>query len=130
MEKRTKLDEHAEKARLENITKNSYKTGNEYNTNNINALSNGDDKGKGEYNGQIGSLTDINTRIENTQKNTYKKNVNEYNTNNINALSNGDDKGKGEYNGQIGSLTDINKRIELTVKNLYKEDKKYPDFTI
>ena len=70
--KKTKLEEHAEKIRQELITKNSYKTGNEYNSNNLNALSNGDDKGKGEYNGQVGSLKDINSRIENIKRNEYK----------------------------------------------------------
>jgi len=127
MEKRTKLDELAEKARLEHIAKNSYKTGNEYNSANLNALSNGDEKGKGENNGQIGSSIDINERIKQTGQNTYKDSR-KYGVSDLNALSNGDEKGKGENNGQIGSSIDINERNKQTLINQYGSTKSYPDF--
>jgi hypothetical protein len=38
---------------------------------NKDALSDGDEFGKGELNGSVGSKTDINTRIEITNKNAY-----------------------------------------------------------
>jgi hypothetical protein len=37
----------------------------------VNALSNGDDKGKGESSNNVGSLTDINVRMDATARNKY-----------------------------------------------------------
>ena len=128
MEK-TILEQMAEQQRTVIMAKNNYNYENEYNSNHVNALSDGNENGKGEKNGQVGSLTDINTRKENIVKNVYNES-NNYNSVNVNALSDGDDKGKGENNGQVGSLTDINMRKDNITKNKYGESKTYPDFTI
>ncbi len=127
----TELEKTGIQLRLEHLSKNHYTEIKPYNSDHLNALSNGDEKGKGEFNGQVGSLTDINTRTENLIKNEYKT-KNPYNSDHLNALSNGDEKGKGEVNGQVGSLTDINTRTENLIKNeKYGPNKKsYPDFTI
>jgi len=64
----TQLEQLSEKFRKEHLTRNSYDSKNLYNSNNRNAQSDGDEKGnergKGENNGQIGSLSDINKRTE------------------------------------------------------------------
>jgi len=127
----TELEKIAEKERIISIARNSYDQNKSYGSTNPNALSNGDEKGKGELDGQVGSLTDINTRVDNMGRNVYDQNA-EYNSNVPNALSNGDEKGKGELNGQVGSLTDINTRIGNLGKNeKYGPNKKsYPDFVI
>ena len=70
----TKLDTISEKFRLDNITRNSYNDKSNYSSLNANALSNGDDKGKGENNGKIGSATDIINRTSNLTKNTFNEN--------------------------------------------------------
>ena len=54
------------------IPVNEYKpTSFEYSATNPNALSDGDEKGKGELNNSIGSSLDINTRIESVSRNKY-----------------------------------------------------------
>jgi hypothetical protein len=98
-----------------------------YNASNPNALSDGDEKGKGENSGKIGSLTDINTRTESLSRNFYNGEKG-YNAGHPNALSDGDDKGKGENSGRIGSLTDINTRTTIVAANKYNGSKGYPDF--
>lgn len=125
----TELENIANQQRLLQLSKNDYTDVKQYNSNNLDALSSGDEKGKGEYNGQIGSLSDINTRKENLIKNDYSG-TKQYNSNNLDALSNGDEKGKGEFNGQVGSLSDINNRTDNMVKNKYGAEKTYPDFTV
>ena len=111
----TQLEIIAEKQRQEHLSRNAYIDKNGYATTHENALSTGDDKGKGETN-TIGSATDIQTRINNLVKNTYSSD-NRYDSNNPNALSDGDEKGKGETI-TIGSHTDINTRTELLSKNI------------
>ena len=44
----TKLDQISEQFRKESLTRNSYNEKNLYNSQNINALSDGDEKGKGQ----------------------------------------------------------------------------------
>jgi hypothetical protein len=44
------------------LSKNNYSSNNSYGVTNPNSLSDGDDKGKGELNGSIGSKTDISER--------------------------------------------------------------------
>jgi hypothetical protein len=66
--------------RKEQIVKNAYNNGSEYNESNKNALSDGDEKGKGETN-TVGGLTDIKTRNSLLVKNKYKTG-NEYNESN------------------------------------------------
>ena len=111
----TQLEIIAEKQRQEHLARNVYIDKNGYSTTHENALSTGDEKGKGETD-KIGSSTDIQTRISNIVKNTYS-NQNGYGVNNPNALSDGDEKGKGETI-TIGSHTDINTRTELLSKNI------------
>ena len=92
-----------------------------------NALSDMDDKGKGENNGNVGSSVDIQTRNEILVKNKYNKNY-EYSSTNPDALSDGDEYGKGELDGSVGSVTDINRRIDNVGRNIYGENHRYPDF--
>ena len=67
--------------RKEEIVKNIYGSGNEYNESNKNALSDGDEKGRGELKNSVGNLTDIKTRNSLLIKNKYKTG-NEYNESN------------------------------------------------
>lgn len=133
MAEKTELELIANRLRKEHVARNEYNYTDEYGVNNKNALSDGDEKGKGQMgdDGTIGSVTDINTRIANIVKNNYNKN-NGYGLGHPNAISDGDEKGKGLAGdgGTIGSLTDINTRKENLVKNpIYGPNKKqYPDF--
>ena len=123
----TQLEILAEKFRNEVVGKNSYNTNKAYSSTNKNALSDGDEKGKGELDGNIGSSVDIQNRIDNMGRNRYNQ-QNEYSSINKDALSDGDEFGKGEVDGKVGSLTDINTRIDVTGRNKYGETKTYPDF--
>jgi hypothetical protein len=127
----TQLEILAEKYRKEVLGVNSYNDKNFYSSVNKNALSDGDLKGKGDVEGQVGSSVDIQNRIDNMSRNRYN-NTNEYSMVNKNALSDGDEFGKGQIgdNGQVGSLTDIKTRNTVLGKNpTYGPDKKqYPDF--
>lgn len=58
--------------------KNAYNKNDEFGPSHPNALSDGDDKGKGEKNSQVGSKTDIEQRKLAEAKNKYNKNK-EYN---------------------------------------------------
>ena len=123
----TQLEILAEKLRKEVISKNLYPTGNSYSSVNKNALSDGDEKGKGDVNGQVGSSVDIQNRIDNLGRNRYN-NGNEYSSVSKDALSDGDEFGKGDVNGQVGSLTDIKTRTDVVARNKYNDSKGYPDF--
>lgn len=123
----TQLEILANKYRTEILGPNVYKDNNEYSSVNKNALSDGDDKGKGDVNGQVGSSVDIQNRIDNMGRNRYSI-VNEYSSINKDALSDGDEMGKGDVNGQVGSLTDIKTRIDVVGRNKFSEGKGYPDF--
>ena len=128
---KTQLEVIAEKLRTQEVVINRYSEKNGYGTTNKNALSDGDELGKGQAGdtGTIGSLTDINTRIQVTSINKYNS-ENGYGVTNPNAMSDGDEFGKGQIgdDGQIGSLTDINTRIQVINKNKFGESNKYPDF--
>ncbi len=128
---KTQLEVIAEKLRTQEVVINRYSEKNGYGTTNKNALSDGDELGKGQAGdtGTIGSLTDINTRIQVTSINKYNS-ENGYGITNPNAMSDGDEFGKGQIgdDGQIGSLTDINTRIQVINKNKFGETNKYPDF--
>lgn len=60
------------------LAKNSFNVNDEYVSGHKNALSDGDEKGKGEKDGSIGSATDISKRVELSAKNLYNSN-DEYN---------------------------------------------------
>ena len=95
----------------EAMSRNDYQKTKSYDSNHSNAISDGDDKGKGENNGKVGSSTDINTRIDSLGRNKYGPNFG-YGIENTNALSDGDEFGRGERNGEVGTITDQNKRKE------------------
>ena len=58
----TQLELIGEQQRQAHLSKNAYVTNSGYNSNHENALSDGDEKGKGENVGMIGSATDIHDR--------------------------------------------------------------------
>ena len=74
----SRLEELSLPFRKKLIAKNIYNENDKYEISHPNALSNGDEKGKGELNGQVGGLTDIKTRESLLTKNIYNKNR-EYN---------------------------------------------------
>ena len=79
----SKLDEISGEFRKKNLSKNAYNDSkNEYNVSNKNALSDGDDLGKGDLNGSVGSKSDINKRVELSSKNKYTLGSKEYNLSN------------------------------------------------
>lgn len=122
----TQLEEFSKQFRKELLVKNAYVEDKGYSSNHKNALSDGDEKGKGENAGNVGSLTDINTRKDNMGRNYYNDEIG-YSSTHPNALSDGDEKGKGETN-TIGSITDINRRTDNVARNQYNANKGYPDF--
>ena len=128
---KTQLEVIAEKLRTQEVVINRYSEKNGYGITSKNALSDGDEIGKGQVGdtGTVGSLTDINTRIQIMATNKYNG-ENGYGVTNPNAMSDGDEFGKGQIgdNGQVGSLTDINTRIQVINKNKFGESNKYPDF--
>lgn len=65
------IEKVSEQYRSELTNKNIYNTAKNYNSNHKNALSDGDEKGKGEFNGSVGSRTDISNRNELINKNSY-----------------------------------------------------------
>jgi hypothetical protein len=125
----TQLEILAQKFRTEVLGPNIYKEDKGYSSNNKNALSDGDAKGKGELDGAIGSSVDIQNRIDNINRNRYNSN-NGYSSTSKDAQSDGDEFGKGQVgeNGTIGSSTDIQQRIALVGRNNYGSKNTYPDF--
>lgn len=77
----SRLEEINAGFRAQTLVKNGYKNNDEYNSGHENALSDGDELGKGELNGQVGSATDIRVREKLKAKNKYN-NGNEYNASN------------------------------------------------
>lgn len=78
----SKLEEMSVEYRNKLIAKNTYNTNDNYSTTHPNAISDGDNKGKGENNNSVGSLTDIQTRESLITKNKYNKN-DPYNESNV-----------------------------------------------
>ena len=64
------------------VAKNDYNDNDQYFSGHKNALSDGDEWGKGENNGNIGGATDIKTRKTAISKNKYNSN-NEYNAGSV-----------------------------------------------
>jgi hypothetical protein len=56
------------------LSKNHYSNNKPYNSSNPDALSTGDELGKGEVNGEAGGLTDIKTRNAELAKNKFSNN--------------------------------------------------------
>jgi len=74
----SRLEDISEQFRKREIARNDYDKEDTYNSGHDDALSTGDEAGKGEVNGQVGGATDIKTRQSSIVKNKYNKN-NEYN---------------------------------------------------
>jgi len=74
----SKLEDISVQYRKRDEARNTYNKNKEFNSAHPNALSDGDDKGKGDNNGSIGSSTDIRLRKEAEARNKYNKNK-EYN---------------------------------------------------
>lgn len=74
----SRLIENSGEYREKNIVRNSYNNNDKYSVGHPNALSDGDELGKGELNGSVGSATDIKMRKSAKAKNMYNSN-NEYN---------------------------------------------------
>ena len=77
----SRLLKNSESFRNQNQARNTYTDKNYYNTGHPNALSDGDEKGKGAQGQQVGSATDISKRQQLSSKNLFNKN-NQYNINN------------------------------------------------
>jgi len=60
------------------VAKNEYDENDKYEVGHANALSTGDEKGKGDVNNEVGGLTDIKQREKLATKNKFNKNR-EYN---------------------------------------------------
>jgi hypothetical protein len=74
----SKLEDISIPFRKNLIAKNDYDNNDAYEAGHPDALSTGDENGKGEVNGQIGGTTDIKTRNKLATKNKYNLNR-EYN---------------------------------------------------
>jgi hypothetical protein len=71
---KSKLKAFADAERPQQIKYNIYSGSNAYGPNHKNALSDGDEKGRGLFNGSIGTRTDILTRNANMGSNIFNKN--------------------------------------------------------
>jgi len=74
----SKLEDISLQYRKREEARNTYNNNKEFNSAHPNALSDGDEKGKGENNGSIGSSTDIKERKNELTRNRYNRNR-EYN---------------------------------------------------
>lgn len=70
----SKLEDINKSYREKLIKMNDYDSNDVYDQGNPDALSTGDEKGKGEVNGQVGGATDIKTRNALLAKNKYSSN--------------------------------------------------------
>ena len=70
----SRLEEINEQYRECSMKRNSYNCNDPYNVGHNNALSDGDEKGKGEKNNQVGSATDIACRNALATKNKFNVN--------------------------------------------------------
>lgn len=78
----SRLLENSGEFRDKNIVRNTHNANDFYNVSHPNALSDGDELGKGEFNGNIGNETDIKSRKTAKSKNLYNSN-NEYTAANV-----------------------------------------------
>ena len=75
----SRLEDSSINFRKSNLARNGYDNNDNYNVAHSNALSSGDEKGKGENNNQVGGTTDIKTREKLAVKNKFTP-TNEYNS--------------------------------------------------
>lgn len=74
----SRLEDVSLQFRKTNVARNDFNNNDQYNVGHEDALSTGDEAGKGEVNGQVGSATDIKVRYKLMAKNKFNKNR-EYN---------------------------------------------------
>jgi len=74
----SKLEDMSVEFRDDQIKKNNYTQNDEYRPSHPDTLSDGDELGKDEFNGSVGSLSDIKARESMMKFNKYNRN-NEYN---------------------------------------------------
>lgn len=74
----SRLEDISVQYRKREIARNDYDENDVYNSGHDDALSTGDEDGKGEVNGEVGGATDIKTRYSSLAKNKFNKNR-EYN---------------------------------------------------
>ena len=77
----SRLLENSDEFRNREKARNEYTNNDEYLSGHPNALSDGDEKGKGQTDESVGGATDISKRNESAARNRYNKN-NPYNINN------------------------------------------------
>lgn len=77
----SRLLENSEEYRQRNKSRNTFTSEDDYNTGHPDALSDGDEMGRGQVNNQVGTSTDIRKREELATKSMYNKNK-PYNINN------------------------------------------------
>lgn len=77
----SRIEKRSKSTREALLAKNIFNTGSEYNVSHVNALSDGDEHGKGEKGSSIGGLTDIKMRKTLLAKNMYNSGS-EYNVSN------------------------------------------------
>lgn len=77
----SRLEDISKEFRDKLLVKNIYGNNDGYTSSHANALSDGDEHGKGEKSGSIGGATDIKTRTSLLAKNKYSSN-NDYNSSN------------------------------------------------
>lgn len=75
----SRLEDLSVPFRNENVARNDYGNNNKYEAGHPDALSTGDEAGKGEVNGQVGGATDIKARSAAIAKNKFQKGGKEYN---------------------------------------------------
>lgn len=71
------------------IAKNDFDNNDSYELGHADALSDGDEQGKGEKNGSVGGKTDIKSRETSSAKNRYQKGGKEYNAGTVDGSVNG-----------------------------------------
>jgi len=77
----SRLLENSDEYRQRNKARNTFTSEDDYNTGHPNALSDGDERGRGQQQNQVGTATDIRKREELATKSMFNKN-NPYNINN------------------------------------------------
>jgi len=70
----SRLQDISEEFRKNNISRNTYTNNDVYEQGHPNALSDGDEKGKGRVEDSVGGATDIFKRHESASRNDYNKN--------------------------------------------------------
>ena len=70
----SRLEEISEQFRKREIVRNDHDQNDQYSGTHPDALSDGDEKGKGDNNGQVGGLTDIKTREAQMVRNKFNVN--------------------------------------------------------